>query len=857
MNSEISDVEIWLHRNKIAASADRETGGDSKKHLLSFSRVSYNREDKNDVSPSHESSQETPPTHRLIVYDLRGAWTKDNKDVVFALFDLFMKSQQLKRNLSTEALKGFKVEDQTMYTGTSPVRGRHSTTSPGSTLNKGHAASMLKNLIAESEINPNVIYSADIDNELINDEVKLKGVSACQDGDVIHKNWLIELVNSQVMLRGCETSGYVIASSAKTQIWQKIHRPVWKEHTLYSKQSWVGAVEFMQYYATVDATLDSDVVWLSVDNIQEKDTLTVTEIPDLVGISQSVGGVVSSVVQAEDGSVSPTGSMSAVQLQRIISRCSCEFYYAGFTEDVDPEFIHEVPPLPDDDHLVLEPWDNEVAVDSFTIMHHELDVSTNSQQFEMIIDLVNNLLLFVEPHRKEAVEKVQNMRFQFQLYPMEDQRGPISQLQDELRKLVLLEKQRERESYMAQRTLDENPNLNSASEDNLRKDLEAVEEEVEKYKARINELSDQLAMMIGCFKEAQITADKTRERQEAAAGGNFVASLIKRIEVCFKQASWRLTDSDGQLGLADLVLQSFLYTKIAKNDDSVEHSLELGYICVLNLLPNQVYKTVLQPTALKDNIPLDRHRALRIFCRERAPVGGISVKEHFEVNVVPLTIEVTHAFFKKMLKFFFPDPEVNAVDEKQQDRVGKASAKKRGGAKKEEVVSSSAASSVSGAAASSSGDKIARKVMQTSNAGDIEKMRERAQRNQTFCYIKIPEVPIRVSYKGNKLKNIEDINNFSLILPTIEYHNQTWTWLDVLMAIKNESKHRLLSQAVKQKLHIKPPFFSSSQAPDDAMALQAPVNQDEDEDRKARLLLGNLAAPTLPRKSKLSFFKKN
>ena len=335
-----------------------------------------------------------------------------------------------------------------------------------------------------------------------------------------------------------------------------------------------------------------------------------------------------------------------------------------------------------------------------------------------------------------------------------------------------------------------------------------------------------------------------------------------------------LTDADGQLGLADLLLSNFLYTKIAKNDDSVEHSLELGYIRVKNRLPNQAYETVLTPTELKDNIPLDRRRALRIFCRERAPVAGIPVKEHFEVNLVPITIAITKAFFKRMLKFFFPDPD---EDDKPIDPPPSRRALLRRRAVKKQETNETASDTVStnsgpasshgsnatGSLAPSSSKTSEKPVSRIPGQGsDIEKMRERAQKNQTFVYIKIPEVPIRVSYKGSKSKNIEDINNFSLILPTIEYHNQTWTWLDVLMAIKNESQRRLLSQAVKQKLHIRPSFLMSKQVlkeePTDPMSPTA-KELEEEEDRKARLLLGNMAGtvPVTPSKSRLSsFFKK-
>jgi hypothetical protein len=60
-------------------------------------------------------------------------------------------------------------------------------------------------------------------------------------------------VNSQVLLKGCETKGYVILSAAKAEILQRVHRPAWKDRTLVSKTTWVGSLECMQYYATVSA----------------------------------------------------------------------------------------------------------------------------------------------------------------------------------------------------------------------------------------------------------------------------------------------------------------------------------------------------------------------------------------------------------------------------------------------------------------------------------------------------------------------------------------------------------------------------------------------------------------------------
>lgn len=61
-----------------------------KCYFLSVAKVSYGRET---TLGQQDKDAKGSPHHRLVVYDLKGAWTKSNRDVAFALFDSFMKSQ--------------------------------------------------------------------------------------------------------------------------------------------------------------------------------------------------------------------------------------------------------------------------------------------------------------------------------------------------------------------------------------------------------------------------------------------------------------------------------------------------------------------------------------------------------------------------------------------------------------------------------------------------------------------------------------------------------------------------------------------------------------------------------------------
>lgn len=61
-------------------------------------------------------------------------------------------------------------------------------------------------------------------------------------------------------------------------------------------------------------------------------------------------------------------------------------------------------------------------------------------------------------------------------------------------------------------------------------------------------------MMLSCYKETQLRTDQ----KLAALRGDKTISIVRANEICFKHAQWRLTEADGQLGIADLKLSNFL-----------------------------------------------------------------------------------------------------------------------------------------------------------------------------------------------------------------------------------------------------------------------------------------------------------
>ncbi|KAJ8312524.1 hypothetical protein KUTeg_009897 [Tegillarca granosa] len=177
-----------------------------------------------------------------------------------------------------------------------------------------------------------------------------------------------------MILKGVETSGHVIVSAAKAQILSCTHNPVWRDNQLR-----ILNFGFFQYYATVDPGHDFDddhMSWLQQENVEDRSEKELSEVSEMVGSGHSAGGVVYST----KGGSKKKAAKDAIQLQRIISRCKCQIFYASYGE-VDLDLVPEVPLPPSEDSDVM--ISKEEGVDTFTLLHHDLNICTNSVSFIM------------------------------------------------------------------------------------------------------------------------------------------------------------------------------------------------------------------------------------------------------------------------------------------------------------------------------------------------------------------------------------------------------------------------------------------------------------------------------------------
>lgn len=90
----------------------------------------------------------------------------------------------------------------------------------------------------------------------------------------------------------------------------------------------------LQYYSTMLSS--TNPVWLSRKHVEDTTSYVQGPVADMLSRNTvpPVGGVISEISQSGD----------SVELQRVISRCKCQLFYASYGE-VDADQMKNVPPM--------------------------------------------------------------------------------------------------------------------------------------------------------------------------------------------------------------------------------------------------------------------------------------------------------------------------------------------------------------------------------------------------------------------------------------------------------------------------------------------------------------------------------
>ena len=388
----------------------------------------------------------------------------------------------------------------------------------------------------------------------------------------------------------------------------------------------------------------------------------------------------------------------------------------------------------------------------------------------------------------------------------------------------------------------------------------------------------------------------TRSQRKHDIGSD--TSALLKWSISARDIVWHLIQ-DSTEPLVELQLKDVEYDRTDNSDGSHMNLIRVGKVLGLNLLPDAMYPEIIAPYHEPDKLTSNPEADLdmiRVYWHMLEAIAGIPVMDRFEVNLVPMKVQLEREAGKRLFEYIFPemdggkasgpktdpspygakhptlgleDGEIESVNSSN-SRLGTSSPERdssgfttragslelrlrptltsnndpdrlspkkgtlsvHGGeshgfklfrsshtgkttlSKKPShenlqssatprpgvVVRSSTGFSSKDSKDSAESKKTSRwrggkaqvvDVKQQSD--DLTKMIDRASNYMTFAHIRMPSVVLCLSYKGKGERNFEDIHSFVFRLPTIEWHNKTWSNLDLALALKKSVVKALIS----------------------------------------------------------------
>lgn len=751
--------------------------------LFSINEVEYRQRGETFLSTESLNSTNSRDaklyTHWIVISDVKASINIDTRTLILAFLEQYENSRALSRDLSSDALRTISLEGEKGNRRSPRAAGAVFETSPNQS-----------NDDLLSQFDEDFVTVVTGDEKSNSSREKLAAEQACSDTDIKTRQWSIQMTNGQMAMQGPELNGFVMLTTGKCKVLGTEHWPALRGGEFFSKFSWTCIVEHVQYFATVDEAPECHIPWLDESMIgirrsryssnQEPDTAE-SMIGELDEQEECLKGIVREVYKHDT-------KQCATQLQRIVSRCGCLLSFVTF----GTQPIEDIHSSTEDLQYTTESMYSSDLLSAFSLRHKSLEVATNSHQYKMIIDCVNNLLLRTEGSKRSSIGRLLHA-FSLMRSGEAEARKTIAALQKEIRECLSKIRDIERQLY--------DFNFGVQSQDKLNKTRRALI--VEKQKLNINRVN--LRLTISAFKEFKL--------KEGAINKDQVVDQLMEVrknEICIDDANWTLTGECGQIPIMEVNIQGgFAYSRTVysttystdaaqSSDFSSGHKFTLGHFCIRNLQNDRNPQNVLFPMNDNESGANPAYHCLRVYLsQQHNPVGGIIINHHLEINLVPLVLRFETVFWREIQKFFVGE------DKKEEEGL-------------QDYYDLDDSSSINPLnfeirAQNSKRDRkfrfSSRKNVRSGGVDPHQALDEMSERSKKrfFNFVKIQQFPILISYKGKIT-----VNEKTILFPEIEIKERTHTWKELALEIKKISVPKVALSLGKLKQSYSAPISGLS-----------------------------------------------
>ena len=264
-------------------------------------------------------------------------------------------------------------------------------------------------------------------------------------------------------------------------------------------------------------------------------------------------------------------------------------------------------------------------IDHLWVDFPKLMAVCNSAQYYAMYIIVLDLLLYSEPLEKTRSERLEKIMLAADFSDLSGAPELVIMLQERIRQLEEIKLHFQiNEKYLDRQGW---------------KDRIAVEQD-------LTTCEDELFFIMKAITTSQRRTEDRKTETESTG--------LLRWWIGAQQIVWHLL-REQNVSLCEFQLKDVVYDRTDNNDGSNLNALEIGRVMGWNLLPHALYPQMI--SRFEEGITPQTDRGLKMVSVNwlmLEAIAGIPVVDHFELNVLPLRVQLEREIAKKLFEYVFP-----------------------------------------------------------------------------------------------------------------------------------------------------------------------------------------------------------